>query len=82
MVNNDILYKPIRDGLTLENLTKVRKYPEAGFRDGAPVAHLTRPHASNQVLTSNTADIDYKIFLDELLRELNNLSLLQDLKLS
>ena len=61
MDSNTILYKPIRDGLTLENLTKVRKYPEA-FQDGAPVAHLTRPHASNQVLTSNYTEVVYKNF--------------------
>ena len=54
LVDNTILYKPIRGGLTLETQ---REVPEAGFRDGTPVAH--------QVLTSNTTDLVSKKFLDE-----------------
>ena len=57
LVDNTILYKPIWGGLTLENLTKVREVPEAGFQDGSPVEH--------KVLTSNTANLVSKSFLEE-----------------
>ena len=54
MVDNTILYKPIRGGLTSEVR---RDTPKAGFQDGSPAEH--------QVLTSNTADLVAKNFLEE-----------------